>query len=227
VEADSSSIADLATSVDTAVAQGAGVVSNSYGVDEFNGMGTYSKHYRHPGHVMVAASGDSGFRATSFPAVAPGVVAVGGTSLQAADNERGWTETAWSGAGSGCSAYVKKPNYQTDKHCDMRTIADVSAVADPDTGLAVYDSTPNPFGIPEGWLILGGTSASAPFIAGVIGLAGNAATYTTGYSYKHRSALQDVLGGSNGFCGEDYLCTGKKGYDGPTGLGTPRGTGAF
>ena len=227
VEGDSSLVSDLAASVDTAVAQGANVVSNSYGLAEFNTMQTYYKHYKHSGHVIVASSGDFGFTAASFPAVAPGVVAVGGTSLYAADNARGWTEKAWSGAGSGCSAYVKKPKYQTDKHCDMRTIADVSAVADPQTGLAVYDTTPNPYGIPAGWLIVGGTSASAPFIAGVIGLAGNASTFTAGFAYKHASALFDVIGGSNGFCGDDYLCTAVKGYDGPTGVGTPNGVGAL
>jgi subtilase family serine protease len=227
VEGNSSLVSDLAASVDTAVKQGGDVVSNSYGLAEFNGMQTYAKHYKHNGHVIVASSGDAGFTAAQFPAVTPGVLAVGGTSLVRADNGRGWSESAWSGAGSGCSAYVKKPAYQTDDHCLMRTIADVSAVADPNTGLAVYDTTPNPFGIPPGWLIVGGTSASAPFIAGVIGLAGNAATYEAGYSYAHTSALFDPVGGSNGFCGGDYLCTGTAGYDGPTGAGSPDGVGAF
>ena len=227
VEGNSSLVSDLAASVDTAVKQGGDVVSNSYGLSEFNGMQTFAKHYKHSGHVILASSGDFGFTAASFPAVAPGVVAVGGTSLVAADNARGWSESAWSGAGSGCSAYVKKPAYQIDDHCFMRTIADVSAVADPNTGVAVYDTTPNPFGIPPGWLIVGGTSASSPFIAGVIGLAGNASTYGAGYSYAHTSALFDAVGGSNGFCGGDYICTGTVGYDGPTGLGTPNGVGAF
>jgi hypothetical protein len=93
--------------------------------------------------------------------------------------------------------------------------------------VAVYDTTPNPFGLPPGWLVVGGTSAASPFIAGVIGLAGNASIYTPAYSYKHTSALFDVIGGSTGSCGGGYLCTAVKGYDGPTGLGTPNGTGAF
>jgi subtilase family serine protease len=227
VEGDSASVDDLGAAVDTAVSLGANVVSNSYGLDEFNGMQDYYIHYQHSGHVIVASSGDYGFTAAQFPAVTPGVLAVGGTSLYAADNDRGWTEHAWSGAGSGCSAYVDKPSYQKDKHCGMRTIADVSAVADPDTGVAIYDTTPNPYGIPPGWLVIGGTSASSPFVAGTIGLAGNAATFTPGFVYKHASATFDVVGGSNGFCGNDYLCTGKKGYDGPTGVGTPNGTGAL
>ncbi len=227
VEGDSSEVSDLATSVDTAVKLGADVVSNSYGIAEFNGMQNFYNDYRHNGHVIVASSGDAGFTAAQFPAVAPHVLAVGGTSLVRADNARGWTEQAWSGAGSGCSAYVAKPAYQKDKHCHMRTIADVSAVADPNTGVAVYDTTPNPFGIPAGWLVAGGTSASAPFIAGVIGLAGNAHSFSAGDLYQRRAAIFDVVGGSNGFCGGDYLCAGKKGYDGPTGVGTPNGSSAF
>jgi subtilase family serine protease len=121
---------------------------------------------------------------------------------------------------------VSKPAWQQDRYCHMRTIADVAADADPQTGVAVYDSTPNPFG-PPGWLIIGGTSAAAPFVAGVIGLAGNGATFTPGYAYAHTTSLFDVTKGSNGYCGNDYLCTAKPGYAGPTGLGTPDGVGAF
>jgi subtilase family serine protease len=227
VEGNSSLVSDLADSVDTAVKQRADVVSNSYGLGEFNGMQTFYRHYRHSGHVIMASTGDTGFTTAQFPAVAPGVLAVGGTSLVRTGNSRGWSETAWSGASSGCSAYVKKPSYQHDPDCSMRTVADVSADADPNTGLAVYDTTPDPFGLPPGWIVVGGTSASSPFIAGVIGLAGNAAKYDLGYSYAHALALFDVAGGSNGFCGGDYLCTGVQGYDGPTGLGTPNGAGAF
>lgn len=227
VEANTNQVSDLGESVNTAVSHGADVVSNSYGADEFNGMQTFFKDYRHGSHVIVASSGDAGFGPAQFPAVSPGVVATGGTSLVTAANSRGWSETAWSGAGSGCSAYVHKPSYQKDQDCSMRTVADVSADADPNTGLAVYDTTPNPFGLPPGWLVLGGTSASSPLIAGVIGLAGNANKYNAGFSYAHTSALNDVVGGSNGFCGGDYLCTGVAGYDGPTGLGTPNGAGAF
>jgi subtilase family serine protease len=235
VEGNSPAVSDLASAVDTAVALGADVVSNSYGLSEGNGMQQFYSHYNHPGHVIVASSGDFGFTTAQFPAVAPGVLSVGGTSLSRANNRRGWNETAWGhgassgidgGAGSGCSAYVSKPAWQQDRYCHMRTIADVAADADPQTGVAVYDSTPNPFG-PPGWLIIGGTSAAAPFVAGVIGLAGNSATFTPGYAYAHTTSLFDVTKGSNGYCGNDYLCTAKPGYDGPTGLGTPDGVGAF
>jgi hypothetical protein len=130
----------------------------------------------------------------------------------------GWTEDAWWGAGSGCSAWVTKPAAQKDINCDMRTVADVSVVADPDTGFAVYDT----YGLSadNGWIVVGGTSLSAPLLSGMIGLAGNAkAAATPAFAYAHRTGLKDVVGGSNGYCGDDYLCTGVKGYDAPTGLG--------
>lgn len=226
VEARSNYLDDLAKAVDTAVALGAHVVSNSYGADEFYGMSAYAGHYQHRGVPILASSGDWGFTAAQFPAVVPGVTAVGGTTLKRAANARGWAETAWWGAGSGCSAYVRKPTYQKDTHCHMRTVADLSAVADPDTGVAVYDTTPNYYGI-KGWTVMGGTSVSSPFVAGLVAKAGHPQTFTTAGLYARRTQLWDVVGGSNGYCGGDYLCTGKAGYDGPTGLGTPRGLGAF
>jgi subtilase family serine protease len=126
-------------------------------------------------------------------------------------------------AGSGCSAYEPKPTWQKDAGCANRTVADVSAVADPYTGVSVYDS----YGYQgrKGWFVVGGTSASAPIIAGVYALAGNGPSY--GYPYSHTSYLFDVTSGSNGTCNPGYLCTAGSGFDGPTGLGTPNGTGAF
>ena len=109
----------------------------------------------------------------------------------------------------------------------MRTIADVSAVADPATGVAVYDTYPNPFGLPPGWVVGGGTSASAPIVAGLIGLKGNGATYSAAQAYRTPSAFYDVVGGLNGHCGGDYLCNGLKGYDAPTGVGSPKGLGGL
>ena len=85
-----------------------------------------------------------------------------------------------------------------------------------------------------GWLTVAGTSASAPLIAGVYGLAGNAASLKPGGIYSRASHLFDITTGNNALfgspaasCGNDYLCTAKKGYDAPTGLGTPDGIGAF
>jgi subtilase family serine protease len=198
----------------------AATISNSYGGAEFAGEDAYESHYNHPG--VTVSSGDNGFGA-EFPASSRFVTAVGGTSLRRDTSARGWSESAWSGSGSGCSAYIAKPAWQTDAGCARRTVADVSAVADPATGVAVYDSFRT-----TGWLVFGGTSASAPIVAGVYALAGNTASTVAGsYPYGHAGALFDVTSGSNGSCGGSYLCTGLPGYDGPTGLGTPNGTGAF
>jgi subtilase family serine protease len=224
VEADSNAVSDLATAVDVAASLRPAAVSNSYGTAESGAMLPFAADYDHPGTTITAAAGDAGFGPPEFPAVFPTVIAVGGTSLAAAGNPRGWAEQAWSGTGSGCSAYIAKPAPQRDPDCSMRTVADVSAVADPGTGVAVYDSTP--YGGASGWLIVGGTSAAAPLIAGVVGLAGNGGI-TPAYPYQHADALNDVTAGSNGTCEGDYLCTAGPGYDGPTGLGTPNGTGAF
>ena len=172
--------------------------------------------------AITASSGDGGY-GVEYPASSQYVTAVGGTSLTRASNSRGWSETAWSGAGSGCSRYIVKPSWQQDTGCSRHTVVDVSAVADPSTGVAVYDTFRQ-----GGWLVFGGTSVSAPIIASVYALAGNASTISAGStSYANRSALFDVTSGSNGLCSQAYLCTAAAGYDGPTGNGTPNGTGAF
>jgi subtilase family serine protease len=225
VEADSNSLANLGASVNEAVALGSAVVSNSYGGGEASGEVTEeNQFYNHPGVAITASSGDGGF-GVEFPAASQFVTAVGGTSLVRANNARGWSETVWNGAGSGCSAFITKPTWQHDTGCANRTVADVSADADPNTGVAVFDSTS--FQGLSGWLQFGGTSVAAPIIASVYALAGNASTVTYGsFPYSHTGSLNDVTSGSNGNCGS-YLCTGTAGYDGPTGLGTPNGTGAF
>ena len=223
VETNDATFSDLATGVDSAVAIGANVVSNSYGGGE-GGTSSYNSHYNHPGHIITASSGDSGY-GTQFPAGSQYVVAVGGTRLTHASNARGWMETAWSGAGSGCSSVYPKPSWQVDPLCSNRTIADTSADSDPQTGVAVYDT----YKFIHGWAVFGGTSVAAPLIGAVYGLAGNASSvnYAQSIYTAAKSTRYDVKSGSNGSCGGTYLCTAKKGYDGPTGMGTPHGVGAF
>ncbi|WP_406841648.1 carboxypeptidase regulatory-like domain-containing protein (plasmid) [Streptomyces sp. AHU1] len=233
VEADEASIEDLGSAVDQAVALGAGYVSNSYGSDylyapEDPAESAADVHYDHPGVAIVASSGDERY-GVAYPAASPHVTAVGGTTLTKDSNvSRGWSESVWdhdgSGTGSGCSRYEPKPAFQKDTGCPGRTVADVSAVADPATGVAVYDS----FGAAGGWAVAGGTSASAPIIAGVYANAGTpvAGTYPNAYPYA-ATALHDVATGSNGRCSPAYLCSAGPGYDGPTGLGTPDGVTAF
>ena len=227
VEANSNSFANLGAAVNTAARLGATAISNSYGGSDASDS-TNGAFYNHPGVAVTASSGDGGF-GVEYPASSSFVVAVGGTSLRmAAGTTRGWTESAWSGAGSGCSAFntaiPSAASFNTG--CARRAVADVSAVADPNTGVAVFDSVP--FQGFSGWLVFGGTSASSPIIASVYGLAGNAATIDANdFPYQHAGSLFDVTTGSNGTCSPSQLCTARAGWDGPTGLGTPNGTGAF
>jgi hypothetical protein len=224
VEASSASFSNLGAAVNRAVTMGAVAVSNSYAGGDSSGDSTLdSAYYNHPGVAITASSGDGGY-GVGYPASSRYVVAVGGTTLNPASGGRGWTESAWSGAGSGCSAYESKPSWQADTGCAGRTVADVSAVADPNTGVAVYDS----YGY-GGWLVVGGTSASSPIIASTFALAGTPASgsYPASSLYANPGSLYDVVGGSNGSCSPTYLCTGVTGYDGPTGLGTPNGIAAF
>ena len=225
VEATSATTANLGKAVNEAVSLGAKFVSNSYGGSETsNEASTDTSFYNHPGVAVTASSGDSGF-GPQYPAASQFVTAVGGTSLTRASNARGWTETTWSGAGSGCSSFEAKPTWQHDTGCAKRTIADVSAVANPSTGVAVYDTE----GGDPGFEVFGGTSVASPIIASVFALAGTptAGTYPSSYPYSHTTSLNDVTSGSNGTCSPSYLCTAGVGYDGPTGLGTPNGTAAF
>jgi subtilase family serine protease len=221
VEADTPSFANLGAAVNYAAAQGVAAISNSYGGSEGN---ENLSAYNHPGIAVTASSGDNGFGVSS-PASASTVIAVGGTSLNRASTARGWSETAWSGSGSGCSTRAGKPAWQTDALCARRTLADVSAVADPNTGLSVYNSTR--YSGVAGWQQFGGTSLSAPIIAAVYALGGNLSGYPAQWTYAHRDGLFDVVTGSNGSCSSSAICTAVAGFDGPTGLGTPNGLSAF
>jgi subtilase family serine protease len=231
VEANSPLFADLAKTEDTAARLGAQVISNSYGARENGFALQYAKAYNHPGHVITVSSGDFGFTAANFPADLRNVTAVGGTVLSRAAGHRGWAEKVWNigfagAGGSGCSAYTAKPSWQHGQACPGRTVADVAAVA---WNIPIYNKN---WG---GWVTVGGTSVSAPLVAGIYGLAGNAASIRPGYEYRHRAALFDVTRGNNAWfipepkvvCGDSYLCVARQGYDAPTGLGTPNGIGAF
>ncbi|MYV40915.1 hypothetical protein GT030_19095 [Streptomyces sp. SID1328] len=229
VEASSANDTDLGIAENEAVSLGAKFVSNSWGGSEASGQTTEdTQYFKHPGVAITVSAGDSAYGA-EYPATSQYVTAVGGTALTTASNSRGWSESVWhtsatEGTGSGCSAYDPKPAWQTDTGCAKRMEADVSAVADPATGVAVYDTYGG-----SGWAVYGGTSASAPIIAGVYALAGTpgATDYPAQYPYSHTANLNDVTSGSNGSCATSYFCTARAGYDGPTGWGTPNGTAAF
>jgi Ricin-type beta-trefoil lectin domain/Putative Ig domain/Subtilase family len=228
VEANNGAAPNLGAAVNAAVSLGARFVSNSYSFAETARETAYDAYYDHPGVAVTASSGDSGY-GTAYPAASRYVTSVGGTSLvRAPGTARGWRETVWNdfgATGSGCSGYEAKPAWQTDPGCPRRTENDVAADADPNTGVAVYDT----YGQDRGWEVFGGTSVASPIIAATYALAGppGAGATPAEYPYQHTGHLYDVTSGSDGSCAGSYLCTARVGYDGPTGWGTPDGTGAF
>ncbi len=268
VESDNNSEANLATAADEAVALGASVVSNSYGGPErFAGALEHSA-YDHPGVPIVASTGDNGYynwreleeesQMPNAPASSPSVISVGGTTLTLNPDGTRANETVWPGSGGGCSKSFEARPWQLDvagygaSGCgDKRLSADVSADADPNTGLDIYDTYNCGSmceGVDEGWETIGGTSLSAPLIASMYALAGggHGAPYPSVTLYGH-GAHFDVTEGGNGFCeGEALGCAGidsiglgridcegatecdaAPGYDGPSGVGTPVGLGLF
>jgi hypothetical protein len=180
---------------------------------------------KNSGLVITAALGDTKYPGARdfMPAACQNVLAVGGTTLSKATNPRGWTETAWSGTGSGCSPYVAKPSWQTDTGCSMRMEGDVAMVADPGTGMAIYTTLGA-----SGWLIVGGTSAAAPLTAGSLTNLGIAdGQFSPAWIWQNPVNFYDITTGSNGPCNAGdpaYYCNAGAGYDGPTGWGTVNGS---
>ncbi len=245
VEASSSSMANLATAEQEAESYHPVAIGNSYGGSEFNGETSYNTVYSSSsGTAITAATGDDGY-GTLFPAVSPLVTAVGGTSLSytGSGTSLAWdAQTVWSDAGSGCSSYEATPTWQQDQgvyslsaDCSGRQVADVSADANPATGVATYDSYGE-----SGWLVFGGTSVSTQIIGATYGLAAGTGTLKaspqtlypdSGATTGPTPGLVPVSSGYNTTSCGDYLCNAadslKSGYNGPTGLGTPYGLTAF
>jgi len=241
VEADSEGKTDLAAAVDTAVALGAREVTTSYVFAEGALDAQLASHYDHPGVVITAASGDGGFAfGTNVPASYPGVVAVGGTNLRLGRAGRWAGESVWSNpdgaSASGCSFFTAAPVWQAASArltgCGaVRTVADVAAAAAP--GAPLYSSTAlTPTG-ERGWVEAGGTSLASPIVAAVFALAGGVGSgqsaAATLYAHLHSTpgAFHDVTSGANGSCSGQAICRARRGYDGPTGVGTPAGLAGF
>jgi len=247
VEASSEEFSDLGAAANAAPAAGADEISNSYGGgEEHSYTSLASAYYDHPGIVVAASSGDCGYlnkacsgepAVAEFPASAPQVLSVGGTSLS--ESKGAWSATVWNEGGSGCSKVFSAASWQSEvanfsaTGCGSgRSVADVAAIGDPETGVDVYDSTPEGGGSPTGWGVWGGTSVAAPIVAAEFGLAGGArgVVYPAATLYPHigqAGALYDVLAGKNGSCAGTTECQAAAGFDGPTGVGSPLGTDAF
>ncbi len=243
VEASSEEFSDLGAAVNAAAKAGATEISNSYGgTEQHSYTGLAASYFDHPGIVLTASSGDCGYFnkacpgepvGANFPADSPNVVAVGGTSLQ--ESAGTWSSTVWNEGGSGCSKVFSAAPWQSAADgfaatgCGTgRSVADVAAIGDPETGVDVYDSTPEGNGNPTGWGVWGGTSVAAPIVAAEFGLAGGAheVEYPAQTLYPYlgdASALYDVVAGNNGTCAGTTACKAAAGYDGPTGVGSPLG----
>jgi len=236
VEADSDSRADLAAAVKTAVRLGADEVATSYLLADDESS---RSAYNYPGVAITAAPGDNGyFDGAFYPAALPGVVTVGGTRLRLGAGGRYAGESVWNdGPGerttSGCGIFTPVPSWQKSEAravgCGTkRSIVDIAAVASP--GAEVYSTTP--ISGMKGWLEIGGTSFASPLIAGVFALAGGVPSGVSAprllYQNRHarRGGLRDIVKGSNGSC-TGFVCRARKGFDGPTGMGTPKGLAAF
>jgi subtilase family serine protease len=235
---------DFGTATQTAVRMGASAVSISYGYDPdtYTDTGTPAKALRQPGVAVFASSGDGGAEpfSAAWPQDLPTVISAGGTSLYPSATARGYTEVAWAGAGSSCSSDLPPANGQPksiSSVCDgTRAASDISADADPNTGVAVYDSYAPATGFPLGFIVVGGTSASSPFLAGLYARAGVPKSVLGPNAIYRAPAtdFHDVTVGTNalpGLCAEfevnPRLCSSGPGWDGPTGVGTPVGLAPF
>ena len=223
--------ADMFTAVATAAKlPGVSVVSMSWGIDEYNGEqavdSTFTTPSGHQGVTFVAASGDQGSPGY-YPAYSPNVLAAGGTTLLLTANNTIQSETAWSGSGGGTSEYEPEPAYQQGfQSTGMRTIPDVAWDADPNTGVAMYDSYDDTDGSGP-WLEIGGTSVAAPSWSGLIAIANqgrslegvgslDGPSQTLPAIYDAPSGdFNDITKGSNG------VFSAGPGYDEVTGRGTP------
>jgi subtilase family serine protease len=225
VEAKTDNLDDMFDAVSKAAQEvksaGGGLVSMSWASEEFSGEETYDKTFI-DGVLFVASSGDVGGLVT-YPAASPRVVSVGGTSLVRDNAGQLVSEIGWNGSGGGYSAYETLPPYQqgiANISTGARSIPDVSANADPYSGVSVWIGVPCS-GSP-GWRQAGGTSLAAPIIAAMINVAGirrntSAAEVQAVYANAMNSArVRDITSGTAG------SNTATPGYDRVTGLGVPQ-----
>ena len=180
IESAGEDLDSLASAVNTAASYGPVAISNSWGVTEGDGNAAgidpdAQAAFNHPGIAITASAGDVAGQ-VQFPASSPFVTAVGGTTLTAdATSPRGWSETAWAQTGFGCSIVFAAPSWQNGSACSgTRSVADVSMIADYNPGVAVYSTAEG------GWIVLGGTSVGAPFVAGLYAAANDYGAGTVG-----------------------------------------------
>ena len=230
VEAASSSLEDLFLAVDKAAelvaAKGGGEISLSWGGAEFPAEAGYdARYFAKSGIVYFAASGDD--PGMGYPACSPRVVAVGGTTIIRDRSGAFIGETPWSSAGAGPCAFEGRPNFQSaisDIVGSARGIVDLAAVANPRTGVWVYDSGNSNASTNKGWIVVGGTSAATPIVAAITNLAGRFAPSTADELdsvYSNNKDFNEML---NGTCGANGVyASAPDDWNYCTGVGSPKG----
>ena len=204
-------------------------------------MNAALQHAREQHVTVVASSGDTGAisddgppRQVSMPASDPLVLAVGGTTLDAArpsgayQGEKAWNDGA-NASGGGYSGLFPRPSYQDGlaRAGATRGVPDVAANADRATAMAIEYS--------DGRLRPAeGTSAATPLWAGVIALADqqagqhlgfvNPAIYAIARGPSYHQAFHDVVTGDNSVLWHSGVIAGYHagpGWDPVTGWGSP------
>jgi kumamolisin len=228
VEAASNSLAALLGAERLAgnlvTAAGGGQVSNSWGATEFAQEASYDSYFLTTGVVYFASTGDS--PGTEWPSVSANVVAVGGTSVSRNPITGALVgEAAWDSAGGGQSAYIARPLYQNSVSGIIggttRGVPDVAAVANPTTGVWVYDRNQG------GWIVVGGTSVASPVVAGITNNAGrfsSSSQVELTRIYADPSLSFDI---TRGICGPYAGYWAVVGWDFCTGVGSPMGKGVL
>jgi subtilase family serine protease len=252
----------LGTVVSNSWAASEASLNNAAGLTEIAKWDTFLQQAVTQSHItFFASSGDNGstdcvvydqsagacstYSSTataSFPNDSPWMTSVGGTTLM--NNGGAYQETVWNSqegaSGGGFSEFYSTPTFQKSLPASVqsqlngrRGVPDVAAAADPSTGLTIYGVNPSD---PQGahtWSLAGGTSAAAPFWAGVAAIANQIARRPLGYlnpafykiaeSSRYSSAFRDVTSGDNTVAtpGDVAGYQAGPGWDAATGLGTP------
>jgi kumamolisin len=226
VEAASNSIYDLLAAVDKAAqlvaAAGGGEVSMSWGTGEFGYEGYFNSHFQKNGVVFFASTGDA--PGVWWPSASANVVAVGGTSL--ARNLSSFAflyHATWAEAGGGSSSVVPIPAYQSSiagLAGANRAVPDISAVADPATGVWVFDSGNG------GWFSVGGTSVASPLIAGIVNSSGHfyasSAAQLAQIYQMSASNPATYAAATTGYCGPQAAFKADPGWNFCVGVGSPQ-----
>jgi hypothetical protein len=191
-------------------------ISSSVFASEFAGEVAFDAQL--PGGVPIFEAAGDFPKLTYWPSVSPNqnVITVGGTALSAS---RGGvaTSSTWSSTSAGCSKYEPSTSWLSIAQCHgKRAFSDVSAVAQ---NIAIYDTWRTKSG--ANWFAAAGTSLAAPLIAGITGLTGVQPSASD--LAANASKLTDVTTGSNASRCSTLLCKAVRGWDAPTGWGTPVG----